>query len=201
MEHMQVLGEATALDNVEENCILKCCELGPEDCQYVWIIWSRCYAVSCTENPSDCQPMQVPHLTQFETIYFQISWSEHRPQQHSGREGVGGHRGSVDVNPSLDVLDVSEGGTSSSGPSGADSAPPVANAGPDVIITYPEETTVTLNGSLSTDDKVWLFLSFPCSSSCIPSCNLANVAWQKYPHLYGNCDLSMYRASLLICGN
>lgn len=32
--------------------------------------------------------------------------------------------------------------------------PPVANGGPDMVIHYPEESSVTLDGTLSTDDKV-----------------------------------------------
>jgi hypothetical protein len=32
--------------------------------------------------------------------------------------------------------------------------PPVANAGPDMVVHHPQETSVTLDGSASSDDKV-----------------------------------------------
>ncbi len=49
---------ATLLKNVqnERECVSFCCQLGPGECQYVWILEGQCYAVVCDLNPSNCEP-------------------------------------------------------------------------------------------------------------------------------------------------
>lgn len=136
VDHMQLLLERVDTGGSAQECVLKCCELGSEICQYVWIVWSQCFAVSCTPTSSACAPIKMPTLS-FNSIYFrvtspgtigglssQIPSLDDRLFEFEGREGVSTNR------------------------------PPVANAGPDVTIAYPKETSVTLDGTSSTDDEV-----------------------------------------------
>lgn len=135
VDHMQLLLERVDTGGSAQECVLKCCELGSEICQYVWIVWSQCFAVSCTPTSSACAPIKMPTLS-FNSIYFrvtspgttgglssQIPSLDDRLFEFEGREGVSTNR------------------------------PPVANAGPDVTIAYPKETSVTLDGTSSTDDE------------------------------------------------
>ena len=186
---MQFLGEGATV-HLATDCVLKCCELGPEQCQYVWILWKRCYAVSCSHQSAECQPMEIPFVTDFDSIYFQVNWSSGEPvpptelghEGAGGREGVqdpeeaGGHEGVQDPEGAGGHEGVQdpegaggrEGGTEE--PEGVENhggregelgdagvtgqVPPLANAGPDVTITYPDQTSVILTGSQSSGVSV-----------------------------------------------
>ena len=41
-------------------CGRACCQLGPDKCQYVWIVGSKCMAVSCPPSKKDlCEPVEL----------------------------------------------------------------------------------------------------------------------------------------------
>ena len=243
------LGEAGS-NSLARNCILRCCNLGPQACQYIWIIWGRCYAVSCNpDTAADCQPKQLPFVSQFDSIYFQMAWYKHSLEptgpyngggggnKGEGDEGLGnesegvtggtgregkGVRGNDDEGVRGGMgLEGEEVGGGDEGPGGGDEdegggggdegvgggdegarggdegvgggegdegvggregegvggregeglggvggtseededvgtdADPIANAGPDVTITYPNQNSVILNGSQSRADQVY----------------------------------------------
>lgn len=139
MDHLQLIGEHVSTVSVAQECVLKCCQMGPENCQYVWIIWKKCFAVSCSASSAEsCEPVLVPPSGGISSIYVRVTLFE-----------------SVDTAPTTTrdlVGDLIMEGMHDS--EGTTDQHPVANAGPDVVIHFPEETSVTLDGTLSTDDKV-----------------------------------------------
>lgn len=128
---MQLIAKHVTTTTMAQECILKCCQMGPEHCQYVWIAWKECYAVSCSANSNACQPVRVSSLAGFNSIYVGVTLSD-----STSARGVS----------DLVREKVNDGDSANQ--------PPVANAGPDVVIHFPVETSVTLDGTLSTDDKV-----------------------------------------------
>lgn len=141
-----------------DSCITKCCELGPTHCQYIWVIAGICSAVSCNDGSLDCDPINLPPTASVNSIYVRMmhganNWSLRKhgklpinpyetTTKHSSREGVGyspDRVGGISTRPpySVDNLGVRL----------------VANAGPDVIIRYPE-SSVVLFGNASTNDVV-----------------------------------------------
>lgn len=134
---MHLIGEHVTNIGIAQKCVRKCCEMGPENCQYVWIIWKKCFAVSCSSTSADaCEPILVPPSGDVSSIYMRVTVSD-----------------SV-VTPSTTTQDI-VGDLLMEGAQEEDTdLPPVANAGPDMVIHFPEETSVTLDGTLSTDDKV-----------------------------------------------
>lgn len=68
------VGEATV-----KSCGQACCELGPEKCQYVWMVGTRCLAVACSPSQKElCRPVQLEEdaPTKVTTHYYQIGFSD-----------------------------------------------------------------------------------------------------------------------------
>ena len=62
----------------KSQCLLKCCELGPQVCQYLWLFKGNCVAVACTPHTSiSCTPEQlVPaDVPSSVTAYVNIEYS------------------------------------------------------------------------------------------------------------------------------
>lgn len=128
VDHIVELGEINS-ETVTEDCLWKCCKLGHQNCQYIWIIWNQCFAISCNAESNACDSVELPFST-INSIYI----SMYTPPTEE-REGVTSSPNWTGENSN--VVDL----------------PPVANAGMDVTIHLPNNT-VTLNGNKSTDDKV-----------------------------------------------
>ena len=107
----------------------------------MWIVKSQCFAVACNPGSSACDPEKISDSVNLNSIYFPVTMTKH------SSVGVAIPHGNDD--------DGGAPGDSADSANSADSAP-VANAGPDVNITFPDKTSVILDGGLSTDDKVVL---------------------------------------------
>lgn len=130
VDEFELLGKATT-SNLLEQCVAKCCQLGEGKCQYMWIVKKQCYAVACSPGSSACDPAEISDSDTLNSIYFPVTMTKHS---------------------SVGVATSPHGNDGDTGDS-ADSAP-VSNAGSDVSITFPDKTSVILDGSLSSDDKV-----------------------------------------------
>lgn len=133
VDHLKLLAEHVTSATIAEDCIMKCCQMGPERCQYVWIVWKQCYAVACSAGSDACQPAHMSSAG-FNSIYIEVTLSDSTKVPAPTR---------ASENIMERVLEED-----------SSNQPPIANAGPDVVIHFPEETSVTLDGTLSTDDKV-----------------------------------------------
>ena len=137
VDHLELIREQVRSVSAAHECILHCCQMGPKNCQYVWIVWEKCYAVWCTESSRACDPTYIPPSENINSIYVQVMLTEPVVTPLTTPNSV------VD-----DLLDeIAHEGASSN-------LSPVANAGPDIMIHFPEETSVTLDGTSSTDDQV-----------------------------------------------
>lgn len=134
MDNVHLL-EDKLTENFAESCVSKCCQMGPENCQYLWIVLKYCYAVSCDSGSVDCEPIELPDSSSLDSIYFPVTLDTgDLDSTGGGGIGVGNSDGMGTEGVITDLA-------------------PVANAGPDVTILYPKNS-VTLNASLSTDDQV-----------------------------------------------
>ena len=41
-------------------CLRECCALGPQQCQYLWFLRTKCYAVACDSYSTNCNPVRLP---------------------------------------------------------------------------------------------------------------------------------------------
>ena len=143
-----------------EYCISQCCQLGPDDCQYMWVIWGSCFAVSCQSESDSCDPVPLkssslyPSFSNIESVYVEMLFhnkSSTRPTPTERTFGsLQGEEDRTELNgveqdgaADQDIVTVD----------GAVDALPVARAGGDVLVVLPQ-TTATLYGNRSTDDKV-----------------------------------------------
>ena len=58
VDHLWELGKRTSV----EECVSRCCSLGPSGCQYVWVLLETCYAVVCNSfahRDSVCAPRSM----------------------------------------------------------------------------------------------------------------------------------------------
>ena len=139
MDSIRLLGQATTMDLMYK-CVYNCCQLGPEACQYLWVIKEHCYSISCPPNSSHaCDPVNMPFPSEMGSIYVAVDFSANQLATNSK-----GNTHHEDNHHHEELGNDSEN----------TDLPPVANAGPDVIIIFPENT-VTLYGNGSTDDKVY----------------------------------------------
>lgn len=61
-------------------CLQKCCDLGPKDCQYIWVFKSKCFAVACQKAfASLCRPRKVFDKNAKDTSYYEVA----HPEQHN----------------------------------------------------------------------------------------------------------------------
>ena len=147
---MELLGRANTRGSMS-NFIVQCCQLGPSLCQYMWIIDNVCYAVSCREGSDACDPLVIPITDDISSIYFKLTPANGGPsgrgRGHGGEELVG--------HPDREGGGAGDTGESRGDERGEDEDKhPVADAGPDIVVTFPSETMAVLNGSNSNDDKV-----------------------------------------------
>lgn len=60
IESLPGLEWLTVESAIPEACESACCDLGPAKCQYLWIVNSKCLAVSCPEEKKDeCRPSRL----------------------------------------------------------------------------------------------------------------------------------------------
>ena len=56
-----------------------CCDMGPSDCQYIWVFRSQCYAVACLPEASDmCKPRKVFDKDAADSGYYKVR----HPEEH-----------------------------------------------------------------------------------------------------------------------
>ena len=134
MEHLKVLGDNLSADE----CISQCCSLGPERCQYLWVLKSTCIAVACEKSKmSSCFPQKAVS-NGMQSVYVSM---EHPKQVSDGMEEA------------LEWVNQFVRGGKGGGKEGGDS-PPIAAARTDEIeITLPTNE-VYIYGNHSKDDKV-----------------------------------------------
>ncbi len=126
-------------------CYSQCCKLGPALCQYMWIVWNSCFAVSCGTYPDECRPipLESSHLYSIalSSLYVKITYITNSTSSENGERTLGAK-----------ATPKKNGGTVTSRKVEVD-ASPVAQAGEDVFVVLPQ-TSVWLYGNGSTANKV-----------------------------------------------
>ena len=85
-----VTGHKGALSQSE--CARLCCEIGPSQCQYVWLYNDNCFSVGChRDSLENCKPRYVAEL-QHESIYTELYYTF---DEGGWVGGVAGGRGSA----------------------------------------------------------------------------------------------------------
>jgi hypothetical protein len=80
LDSFVVLG---SYEDAVQECVVHCCTLGREHCQYAWLFSGKCFTIGCTKkNAEKCQPKERPSLT---STYVQL----HFPQVEKGEAGAG----------------------------------------------------------------------------------------------------------------
>ena len=61
---------------VRSQCLQKCCELGPQQCQYLWLIRTKCFAVACSSFSTNCDPQALPaNVPAYTSTYVKIQYN------------------------------------------------------------------------------------------------------------------------------
>ena len=72
MQHVIAIGLGVS----QEDCFHRCCTLGPNDCQYLWIFEDKCFAVSCDRSSRTCEPMPLGRTSRpVTTTYVRMRFS------------------------------------------------------------------------------------------------------------------------------
>ena len=70
MEDVNVI-PLTAKDAQE--CVEKCCDMGPKQCQYIWVFKNSCFAVSCSVEVANlCEPQLAMNKDATQSSYYEI---------------------------------------------------------------------------------------------------------------------------------
>ena len=141
-----------------EECVNKCCALGPSGCQYLWVFGSACFGVSCDDDHSACEPRKVSPSFTMETVYIQMNYAS-----------IADILAKQILLGDLDEEGSRSGGSRSGGSREGGDSPPVADAGSDFTVQLPVNE-IHLYGNGSRDDKVisvaCLFV-FVCETDCV----------------------------------
>lgn len=129
----------------------------------MWIIWGSCFAVACQSGSDMCDPITLPSSSSIASIYVHMLFQDLPvvAPVSPGRERVVPYpvhtdedkrEGDMTDRGGSDRVDSKMGGVTSK-LGGVSNSLPIANAGEDVVIVFPENT-VKLYGNRSTDGKV-----------------------------------------------
>ena len=136
VDHLKALGTAITA----EECLSRCCDLGKERCQYLWVFKEACFSVGCDDSSIGCLPQLLPIGVKIDSIYVKMQY-------------VAMETDLDDVEKLLDnqLEDKSrkKGGINEKG------RPPVADAGGNMTVLLPVDV-VHLYGNGSKSDKVSL---------------------------------------------
>ena len=136
--HIQILGDQLSADR----CLAKCCSLGPEACQYLWIIDTTCIAVACdSDKISNCEPKSVPISIRKGSSSVYVALKHSTPSAN-------------ELENALDLMSrFSSDGSKGKEDVLGDSPPIAATLTDEIVITLPTNE-VNIFGNHSKDDKV-----------------------------------------------
>ncbi|XP_064391452.1 uncharacterized protein LOC135339305 isoform X2 [Halichondria panicea] len=135
--HIQILGDQLSADR----CLAKCCSLGPEACQYLWIIDTTCIAVACdSDKISNCEPKSVPISIRKGSSSVYVALKHSTPSAN-------------ELENALDLMSrFSSDGSKGKEDVLGDSPPIAATLTDEIVITLPTNE-VNIFGNHSKDDK------------------------------------------------